>query len=186
MIVLWFHGLHCFIGLVFILIILVLCSSILVNFFFFSIRRRHTSCELVTGVQSCALPICGFRAGRPRATPDGSEKTTRRAAMNPIFADIPTTIFETMSRLAGQHQAINLGQGFPDDPGPEDVRRAAAEAVLSGWNQYPPMMGLPALREAIAAHYKRFHALDLNWETEVMVTRSEEHTSALQSIMSNS
>src|SRR3546814_9398735 len=58
MIVLWFHGLHCFIGLVFILIILVLCSSILVCFFFFSIRRRHTSCELVTGVQTCALPIC--------------------------------------------------------------------------------------------------------------------------------
>ncbi|MFC3676007.1 aminotransferase [Ferrovibrio xuzhouensis] len=90
--------------------------------------------------------------------------------MNPIFADIPTTIFETMSRLAGQHQAINLGQGFPDDPGPEDVRRAAADATMTGWNQYPPMMGLPALREAIAAHYKRFHALDLNWETEVMVT----------------
>lgn len=90
--------------------------------------------------------------------------------MNPIFADIPTTIFETMSRLAGQHRAINLGQGFPDDPGPEDVRRAAAEAVISGWNQYPPMMGLPDLRQAVAAHYKRFHALDLNWETEVMVT----------------
>jgi len=90
--------------------------------------------------------------------------------MNPIFADLPTTIFETMSRLAGQHQAINLGQGFPDDPGPEDVRRAAAEAVMNGWNQYPPMMGLPALRQAIAAHYRRFHALDLDWETEVMVT----------------
>lgn len=90
--------------------------------------------------------------------------------MNPIFADIPTTIFETMSRLAAQHQAINLGQGFPDDPGPEDVRRAAAEAVMTGWNQYPPMMGLPELRQAIAAHYRRFHALDLNWETEVMVT----------------
>jgi aspartate/methionine/tyrosine aminotransferase len=90
--------------------------------------------------------------------------------MNPIFADIPTTIFETMSRLAGQHQAINLGQGFPDDPGPEDVRRAAAEAVIGGWNQYPPMMGLPELRQAVAAHYRRFHAFDLNWETEVMIT----------------
>ncbi|WP_298727676.1 aminotransferase [uncultured Ferrovibrio sp.] len=90
--------------------------------------------------------------------------------MNPIFADLPTTIFETMSRLAGQHQAINLGQGFPDDPGPEDVRRKAAEAVISGWNQYPPMMGLPELRQAVAAHYKRFHNLELNWETEVMIT----------------
>ena len=42
--------------------------------------------------------------------------------MNPIFADIPTTIFETMSRLARETEAINLGQGFPDDPGAEDVR----------------------------------------------------------------
>ena len=90
--------------------------------------------------------------------------------MNPIFAEAPTTIFETMSRLAGQYNAINLGQGFPDDPGPQDVREKAAEAVISGWNQYPPMMGLPDLRQAVAAHYKRFHKLDLNPDTEVMIT----------------
>ncbi|WP_428246091.1 aminotransferase [Ferrovibrio sp.] len=90
--------------------------------------------------------------------------------MNPIFADIPTTIFETMSRLAREHQAVNLGQGFPDDPGPLDVREKAAEAVVHGWNQYPPMMGIPELRQAIAAHYKRFQGLDIDWETEVMVT----------------
>lgn len=90
--------------------------------------------------------------------------------MNPIFADIPTTIFETMSRLAREHQAVNLGQGFPDDPGPLDVREKAAEAVVHGWNQYPPMMGIPELRQAVAAHYKRFQGLDIDWETEVMVT----------------
>lgn len=90
--------------------------------------------------------------------------------MNPIFADAPTTIFETMSRLAIQHDAINLGQGFPDDPGPEDVRAKAAQAVLSGWNQYPPMMGLPELRQAVAEHYKRFHHLNLDWQSEVMIT----------------
>jgi len=90
--------------------------------------------------------------------------------MNPIFADIPTTIFETMSRLAREHQAVNLGQGFPDDPGPLDVREKAAEAVVHGWNQYPPMMGIPELRQAVAAHYKRFQRLDIDWETEVMVT----------------
>ncbi len=90
--------------------------------------------------------------------------------MNPIYAQIPTSVFETMSRLARQHEAVNLGQGFPDDPGPLDVREKAAEAVVSGWNQYPPMMGIPELRQAIARHYKRFHALDLDWETEVMVT----------------
>ena len=52
--------------------------------------------------------------------------------MNSIFAGLPVSIFEEMSGLARQHQAINLGQGFPDDPGPEDVRRKAAEAVVSG------------------------------------------------------
>jgi N-succinyldiaminopimelate aminotransferase len=90
--------------------------------------------------------------------------------MNPIFADLPTTVFEVMSRLARETGAVNLGQGFPDDPGPEDVRRKAAEAVLDGWNQYPPMMGLPELRSAIAAHYKHWQNVDLDPDTEVMVT----------------
>jgi len=90
--------------------------------------------------------------------------------MNRIFADIGTSVFETMSRMAREHQAINLGQGFPDDPGPEDVRAKAAEAVMSGWNQYPPMMGLPELREAIAHHYQRFQGLEFDPAEEIMVT----------------
>ena len=75
-----------------------------------------------------------------------------------------------MSRLAREADAVNLGQGFPDDPGPEDVRRKAAEAVVDGWNQYPPMMGLPELRGAVAAHYRHWQGLDLDPEREVMVT----------------
>lgn len=90
--------------------------------------------------------------------------------MNPIFENLPTTVFEVMSRLARETNAVNLGQGFPDDPGPEDVRRVAAEQVLSGWNQYPPMMGLPELRQAIAAHYARFQSVTLDPDREVMVT----------------
>lgn len=90
--------------------------------------------------------------------------------MNPVFADLPTTVFEVMSRLARETGAINLGQGFPDDPGPLDVRRKAAEAVVDGWNQYPPMMGLPELREAIARHYRHHQGLELDPEQEVMVT----------------
>ena len=90
--------------------------------------------------------------------------------MNPIFADLPTTIFETMSRLARETGAVNLGQGFPDDPGPLDVRQKAADAVLQGWNQYPPMMGLPELRAAVAAHYRHHQGLHLDAETETMVT----------------
>ncbi|MDQ0392385.1 aminotransferase [Labrys monachus] len=90
--------------------------------------------------------------------------------MNKIFADLQTSVFEAMSLLARETGAINLGQGFPDDPGPEDVRRKAAEAVLSGWNQYPPMMGLPELRRAVAAHYQRFQDVTLDPDSEVMVT----------------
>jgi len=90
--------------------------------------------------------------------------------MNPIFADLPTTVFEVMSRLARENNAVNLGQGFPDDPGPLDVRQKAAHAVINGWNQYPPMMGLPELRNAIAAHYRHWQGLDLDPDREIMVT----------------
>ncbi|KTS14585.1 aminotransferase [Methylobacterium indicum] len=90
--------------------------------------------------------------------------------MNPIFADLPTTVFEVMSALARETGAVNLGQGFPDDPGPTDVRAKAAEAVVEGWNQYPPMMGLPELRRAIARHYAHWQGLDLDPDAEVMVT----------------
>jgi aspartate/methionine/tyrosine aminotransferase len=89
---------------------------------------------------------------------------------NPIFSNLPTTIFEEMSGLARETGAINLGQGFPDDPGPETIRARAAEAVLNGYNQYPPMAGLPELRQAVAAHYARTQGLDLQWREEVTIT----------------
>lgn len=90
--------------------------------------------------------------------------------MGTVFASLPTTIFEVMSGLARETGAINLGQGFPDDPGPEDIRRAAAEAVVSGYNQYPPMLGLPELRQAVARHYAHHHGVTLDWSREVFVT----------------
>ena len=88
---------------------------------------------------------------------------------NSVFSGYGTSVFEVMSRLANKHGTINLGQGFPDEDGPEDIRRAAAEAVIEGPNQYPPMMGLPALRQAVAEHDRRFHGLDVDWQSEVMV-----------------
>ncbi|GGF74065.1 aminotransferase [Azorhizobium oxalatiphilum] len=92
------------------------------------------------------------------------------ASLNPIYAALPTTVFEVMSGLARHHQAVNLGQGFPDDPGPLDVRQKAADAVVNGWNQYPPMMGLMELRQAAADHYRHWQGLELDPETEIMVT----------------
>src|SRR5436190_22290480 len=89
---------------------------------------------------------------------------------NPVFANLGTTIFTTMSGLAVEHGAINLGQGFPDDEGPDDIRAAAAKAIIDGPNQYPPMMGLPALRQAVAAHDRRFYGIDVDWQKNVLVT----------------
>jgi aspartate/methionine/tyrosine aminotransferase len=89
---------------------------------------------------------------------------------SPIFANLRTTIFEEMSGLARELGAVNLGQGFPDDPGPLAIRAKAADAVLNGYNQYPPMAGLPELRQAVARHYAQHQGLDLDWASEVTVT----------------
>jgi len=90
--------------------------------------------------------------------------------IHPVFANLPTTIFEEMSGLARQTGAINLGQGFPDQPGPLAVRQRAAQECVDGYNQYPPMRGLPELRAAAASHYHRFQGLDLDPDTEITVT----------------
>ena len=89
---------------------------------------------------------------------------------NPIYEALPTTIFTVMSGLAQELGAVNLGQGFPDEPGPEAIRRRAAEEAIGGNNQYPPMPGVTALREAVARHYARWQGLDLDWRSEVTVT----------------
>ncbi|MET3709672.1 aspartate/methionine/tyrosine aminotransferase [Sphingomonas trueperi] len=89
--------------------------------------------------------------------------------MNPIYSSMGTTIFEAMSARARANGAINLGQGFADGRGPEPVLEAAARAVLEKSNQYPPMAGLPELRQAVADHYARHQALNLAAE-EVIVT----------------
>jgi N-succinyldiaminopimelate aminotransferase len=82
--------------------------------------------------------------------------------MNPLFADMPTSIFEHMSGLARAHDAVNLGQGFPDFGWPDDVIAKAAEALTAGSNQYPPMRGLPELREAVAAHYRAHQGIEID------------------------
>lgn len=90
--------------------------------------------------------------------------------MNPLYAEMPTTIFEVMSGLARDLGAINLGQGFPDARGPDSVIEAAVTALREGSNQYPPMAGLPELRRAVADHYRRHQDVDRDWTSEVTVT----------------
>lgn len=89
--------------------------------------------------------------------------------MHPVYRDMPTTIFEAMSQRARARDAINLGQGFPDGPRPDAVIAAAAAALRDRSNQYPPMPGLPELREAVAAWYARHQGLALAPD-EVTVT----------------
>ena len=81
-----------------------------------------------------------------------------------------TTIFAEMSALAQRTGAINLGQGFPDTDGPDEIIEAAVAALRSGHNQYTAGLGVAALREAIAAHQARWYGLDLDPDTEIVVT----------------
>ena len=82
-----------------------------------------------------------------------------------------TSIFGEMSKLALDLGAINLGQGFPDTDGPQELKDAAWRAITDGrGNQYPPVHGVPTLRSAIADHQKRFYGLALNPDTDVVVT----------------
>lgn len=88
----------------------------------------------------------------------------------PRMVEHTTSIFAEMSTLASQTGSINLGQGFPDTDGPQQMKTIAMEAIADGrGNQYPPPNGLPALREAIAAHQQRFYGLEVDPGTGVVV-----------------
>ena len=97
---------------------------------------------------------------------------------HPVFADMPTTIFETMSGLARTHGAINLGQGFPDDAGPESLRRRAADALMTGSNQYAPSRGLPELRHAVVEHYGRMQGVPLTFDGVLITSGATEALAA--------
>jgi N-succinyldiaminopimelate aminotransferase len=86
------------------------------------------------------------------------------------IAQMGTSVFSEISRLAVQHGAVNLGQGFPDFDGPKEIAQAAAEAMNSGLNQYAVGQGAPQLRAAIAAHAKRFYGQTIDPMTQVGVS----------------
>jgi len=81
-----------------------------------------------------------------------------------------TTVFAEMSALAARIGAVNLGQGFPDEDGPPALLKAAQDAIAAGANQYPPGLGVPALRQAIAAQRRRRFGIEYDPDTEVLVT----------------
>ncbi|MGW4949019.1 pyridoxal phosphate-dependent aminotransferase [Streptomyces parvulus] len=100
-----------------------------------------------------------------------SMSSSARPLLNRRLAEFGTTIFAEMSALAARTGAINLGQGFPDTDGPEEVREAAVRALRDGrGSQYPPGPGVPELRAAVAAHQERRYGLSFDPGTEVLVT----------------
>lgn len=88
---------------------------------------------------------------------------------NTALSHYGATIFETMSQLAREKGAINLGQGFPEGCEPREIVERAAKALLEESNQYPSMMGLPTLRQAVAAHDRDFYGLDTDWQSETLI-----------------
>jgi N-succinyldiaminopimelate aminotransferase len=99
----------------------------------------------------------------------GLDSVDAPAVQNRLAA-FGTTIFAEMSALAARTGSINLGQGFPDTDGPAEVLEAAVDAMRAGHNQYPPGIGIPELRAAIAAHQRRFYGLEYDPDREVLVT----------------
>jgi N-succinyldiaminopimelate aminotransferase len=103
-------------------------------------------------------------AAAPPAAPAPPPALARR------LRPFTTTIFATMSELATRTGSVNLGQGFPDADGPEELREVAVAAIRGGHNQYPPGNGVPELRRAVAAHQRAWYGLDLHPDDEVLVT----------------
>jgi aspartate/methionine/tyrosine aminotransferase len=98
--------------------------------------------------------------------------------MNPLYEQMKTSVFEHMSLAATRNGAVNLGQGFPDFGWPDPILEAAARAVKQGSNQYAPSRGLPALREAVAAHYNRHFGQDLTVDHICVTSGATEALSA--------
>ncbi len=104
---------------------------------------------------------------------------------NALLSGLGTTVFTVMSALATEHRAINLGQGFPDTDGPDDILQAAADALRDGRNQYPPMTGVPELRAAVASANARFYGLQYDPASEIVVTSgaTEAITACLMAVL---
>lgn len=93
-----------------------------------------------------------------------------RGPLNRALSGFTSTIFAEMSALASRTGSVNLGQGFPDFDGPASMLERARQAIAEGANQYPPGPGTPELRAAIAEHQRRFYGIDLDPESQVLVT----------------
>jgi aspartate/methionine/tyrosine aminotransferase len=104
--------------------------------------------------------------GTPTAAPDG----TSRAAISRKAAAFTESVIREMTRLAMEHDAVNLAQGFPDFPAPEEVKRAAMEAIEADVNQYAITWGARGFRQAIAQKFEKSYGVAVDPERQICVT----------------
>ena len=107
------------------------------------------------------------------STTTNSEQTVKQLTPPAFPCRLPnvgTTIFTVMSALAAEHQAVNLGQGFPDFACDPALTDAVTRAMQAGHNQYPPMAGIPGLRQAIATKIEALHARQYDANAEITIT----------------
>ena len=120
-------------------------------------------------------PVGG--AGYQRSPTDrrriGIIASVPRPALSRKLEGFGTTIFTEMTRLANEHGAVNLSQGFPDFDGPDFVKEAAIEAVRAGRGQYARMSGIPEIHAALSAKYRRDYGLSYASDTEITVTSGD-------------
>jgi aspartate/methionine/tyrosine aminotransferase len=93
-----------------------------------------------------------------------------RAPMSATAASLTESVIREMTRLADEHDAINLAQGFPDFPAPDEVKRAAIAAIEADINQYPITWGQPSIRQALMEKYRRFYGMEIDPDREISVT----------------
>lgn len=107
----------------------------------------------------------------PPSTMDAKQSNLHPSKpLNTLFSSLPTTIFSVMSQLAVAHNSVNLGQGFPDEEGPAEMKRLAGQTLFDHHNQYPSLLGVPELRQAVARHSERYTGVTVDWQTEALVT----------------
>lgn len=104
--------------------------------------------------------------------------TSPASRLHPVYTGMPLTVFEWMSGLSRDLGAINLGQGFPDDPPPPQLTQAVVRALHDRSQHYPPMAGVPELRDAIAAFYARTQSLDLARDNVIVTSGATEAVAA--------
>lgn len=124
-------------------------------------------------------------AGPVLHIPGAWQRAARGAGLLSPAGELAPTIFAEITAAAVRHDAVNLGQGFPDEDGPPEVLDAAIVAIRDGVNQYPPGRGMPVLREAVSDHQHRFYGIDVDPEREILVTAgaTEALTAALLALL---